>query len=443
MRFQETETVELKSIVMDDLKKEIIAFANCDGGTLYVGVADDGTVLGVENADECALQISNMMRDAVKPDVTMFIHYETLDCEGKAVVAVNIQRGTNRPYYLAKKGLRPEGVYVRQGYSSVPATDTAIRQMIKETDGDSFENMRSINQALTFETTKKEFEKRNIAFGQPQMQTLKLVSADGIYTNLGLLLSEQCPHTIKAAVFEGTNQNVFKDRREFSGSLMQQLNEVYDYIDFHNQTHATFQKLLRIDTRDYPEVAVREALLNSLVHRDYSFRASTLISIYEDRIEFVSIGGLLPGLELDDLMMGVSICRNLHLANVFYRLQLIEAYGTGMKKIMGAYADIPVQPKIATTNNAFKIILPNVNATPKTVKSPKEIENAAALVLDSNEEKILQFLMEHPMITRKEAQALLEVSQSTAGRILKAMVDSGQIKQLGGSRTTRYELSKK
>ena len=443
MRFQETETVELKSIVLNDIKKEIIAFANCNGGTVYVGVADDGTVLGVENADECALQISNMVRDAIKPDVTMFIHYETLACEGKAVVAVNIQRGTNRPYYLAKKGIRPEGVYVRQGYSSVPATDTAIRQMIKETDGDSFENMRSINQALTFETTKKEFEKRNIAFGQPQMQTLKLVSADGVYTNLGLLLSEQCPHTIKAAVFEGTNQNVFKDRREFSGSLMQQLNEVYDYIDFHNQTHATFQKLLRIDTRDYPEVAVREALLNSLVHRDYSFRASTLISIYEDRIEFVSIGGLLPGLELDDLMMGVSVCRNPHLANVFYRLQLIEAYGTGMKKIMGAYADIPVQPKIATTNNAFKIILPNVNATPKTVKSPKEIENAAALVLDSNEEKILQFLMEHPMITRKEAQALLEVSQSTAGRILKAMVDSGQIKQLGGSRTTRYELSKK
>ncbi len=433
MSFQETETVELKSIVKDDLKKEIVAFANCNGGTVYVGVADDGTVLGVENADECALQISNMVRDAVKPDVTMFIHYETLDCKGKAVVAVNIQRGTNRPYYLAKKGLRPEGVYVRQGYSSVPATDTAIRQMIKETDGDSFENMRSIHQALTFEATKKEFEKRDVAFGQPQMQTLKIVSADGIYTNLGLLLSEQCPHTIKAAVFEGTNQNVFKDRREFSGSLMQQLNEVYDYIDFHNQTHATFQKLLRIDTRDYPEVAVREALLNSLVHRDYSFRASTLISIYDDRIEFVSIGGLLPGLELDDLMMGVSVCRNPHLANVFYRLQLIEAYGTGMKKIMGAYADTLVQPKITTTNNAFKIVLPNVNAMPK----------AAAPASDSNEEKVLQFLKEHPMITRKEAQALLEVSQSTAGRILKAMVDNGQIKQLGGSRTIRYELPKK
>lgn len=442
MRFWETETVELKSIVMDDIKKEIIAFANCDGGTIYVGVADDGKVLGVENADECALQISNMVRDAVKPDVTMFIHYETLECDGKAVVAVNIQRGTNRPYYLAKKGLRPEGVYVRQGYSSVPATDTAIRQMIKETDGDSFENMRSINQALTFEATKKEFEKRNVVFGQPQMQTLKIVSADGIYTNLGLLLSEQCLHTIKAAVFEGINQNVFKDRREFSGSLMQQLNDVYDYIDFHNQTHATFRKLWRIDTRDYPEVAVREALLNTLVHRDYSFRASTLISIYDDRIEFVSIGGLLPGLELDDLMMGVSVCRNPHLANIFYRLQLIEAYGTGMKKIMGAYANALVQPKIKTTNNAFKIILPNVNFTPKAAEVHKDFEKAANLALDSNEEKVLQFLREHLMITRKETQTLLEVSQSTAGRILKAMVDSGRIKQIGGSRTTRYELRK-
>lgn len=442
MRFRETEIVELKSIVMDDIKKEIIAFVNCDGGTVYVGVADDGKVLGVENADECALQISNMVRDAVKPDVTMFIHYETLECDGKAVVAVNIQRGTNRPYYLAKKGLRPEGVYVRQGYSSVPATDTAIRQMIKETDGDSFENMRSINQALTFEATKKEFEKRNVVFGQPQMQTLKIVSADGIYTNLGLLLSEQCLHTIKAAVFEGINQNVFKDRREFSGSLMQQLNDVYDYIDFHNQTHATFRKLLRIDTRDYPEVAVREALLNTLVHRDYSFRASTLISIYDDRIEFVSIGGLLPGLELDDLMMGVSVCRNPHLANVFYRLQLIEAYGTGMKKIMGAYANALVQPKIKTTNNAFKIILPNVNFTPKAAEVHKDFEKAADLALDSNEEKVLQFLREHRMITRKETQTLLEVSQSTAGRILKAMVDSGRIKQIGGSRTTRYELRK-
>ncbi len=443
MRFRETEIIELKSIVQDSIKKEIIAFANCDGGTVYIGVADDGTVLGVENADECALQVSNMLRDAIKPDITMFVHYETLDYEGKAVVAINIQRGTNRPYYLAKKGLRPEGIFVRQGYSSVPATDTAIRQMIKETDGDSFEDMRSINQELTFETTKKEFEVRKVTFGQSQMQTLKMISTDGLYTNLGLLLSEQCPYTIKAAVFEGINQNVFKDRREFCGSIMQQMNEVYDYIDLHNQTHATFHKLLRVDTRDYPEVAVREALMNTLVHRDYSFRAATLISIYDDRIEFVSVGGLISGLELDDVLMGVSVCRNPHLANIFYRLQLIEVYGTGMKKIMNAYADAYVQPEIKTTNNAFKIILPNLNYINNKSEVSDIIEEKGTPYLSSREKGILEFLTTHQIITRKEAQELFGTSQSTAGRILKTMVDNGQIVQIGGSRTTRYELAKR
>ena len=443
MEFKETELVELKAIVQDSIKKEIIAFANCDGGTVYIGVADDGRVLGVENADECALQISNMLRDAVKPDITMFVHYETIDNCGKEIVAVKVQRGTNRPYYIAKKGLRSEGVYVRQGYSSVPATDAAIRQMIKETDGDSFEDMRSLNQVLTFETAKKEFKARKVTFGLPQMQTLKIISADGLYTNLGLLLSEQCPYTIKAAVFEGTNQNVFKDRREFSGSIMGQMNEVYDYIDLYNKTHATFHKLLRIDARDYPEIAVREALLNSLVHRDYSFRASTLISIYDDRIEFVSIGGLIPGLELEDLMMGVSVCRNPHLANIFYRLQLIEAYGTGMKKILEAYAGSPMQRQIHTTSNVFKITLPNLNYAKSKSEVANVVRESGTTYLSSKEEKILNFLNEHQFITRKEVQELLETSQSSAGRVLKTLADGGKIVQIGGSRSIRYELLKK
>ena len=140
------------------------------------------------------------------------------------------------------------------------------------------------------------------------------------------------------------------------------MNEVYDFIDFRNQTRATIEKLLRIDVRDYPEIAVREALLNLLVHRDYSFSASALISIYADRIEFVSIGGLMPGIDLEDIMVGISVCRNQDLANVFYRLHLIEAYGTGMGKIMKAYEGMVEKPVIETTKNAFKIILPNINA---------------------------------------------------------------------------------
>lgn len=451
MIFRESETVELKEVVVDDIKKEIIAFANCNGGKLYIGVQDDGTVVGLDNPDGTALQISNMVRDAIKPDITMFLHYETLEEDGKKIVVVDIQRGTDRPYYIAKKGMRPEGVYVRQGYSAVPATDAAIRQMIKETDGDRFESMRSLNQELTFEVAEKEFQLRKVEFGIQQMRTLKLIDKDGLYSNLAMLLSDQCVHTIKVAVFQGKDQTVFKDRREFAGALMKQMNDVYDYIDFHNQTHATIEKLLRIDVRDYPEIAVREALLNLLVHRDYAFSASALISIYEDRMEFISIGGLMPGIELEDVMAGISICRNPDLANVFYRLHLIEAYGTGISKIIGAYADVAEKPVIETTRNTFKIVLPNINVlcektdTPESeVKDEKnpEMDEEDTQKLSDEEEKVLEYAENCEDFTKNDVVGLLKVSASTAARVIRGLVEKNFLKRNGKARSTYYTLQK-
>jgi ATP-dependent DNA helicase RecG len=273
--------------------------------------------------------------------------------DDKQIVAVTVQKGTDRPYYLASKGLKPSGVYVRNGTSTDPSTDTAIRRMIKETDGDSFESMRSLEQELTFRATEAQFQKCGVAFGSAQMKTLGLVSPDNIYSNVGLLLSDQCPSLVKAATFAGTERDEFQDRREFSGSLFQQMEELYAYLDLRNKLGATFQGLYRVDTRDYPETAVREALLNAIVHRDYAYSASTLVSVYSDRMEFVSIGGLPDGVGLEDIMLGLSVCRNPKLAAVFYRLKLIEAYGTGMPKIIKAYKGAVCQPKIEVTSNAF------------------------------------------------------------------------------------------
>ena len=431
MEFVESEVVELKAEVVGDICKEIIAFANTKGGTLYIGVSNDGSVVGVKNADQVMLQLNNMIRDSIKPDVTMFVGYETQHVTDKDIIAVTIQKGTDRPYYLGSKGLKPSGVYVRNGTSSDPATDTAIRRMIKETDGDSFESMRSLEQNLSFEAAEKQFEKQNIPFDAAKMQTLGMISADGIYSNVALLLSDQCPSTIKAATFSGEDKGSFQDRREFDGSLFQQMEELYSYLDMRNQTKATFDGLYRIDTRDYPEDALREALLNSLVHRDYSFRASTLVSVYADRIEFVSVGGLPSGIELDDIMLGLSVCRNPKLAAIFYRLQLIEAYGTGMPKIMNAYTETELKPKIEVSSNAFKITLPNRNT------GANHTETLVG-ALKSEEKRILDFIGSHGHIVRSDVDRLLDVSQATANRILKRMVAEGLIYQDGNGRKTKY-----
>lgn len=428
MEFRESETVELKRGYIDDIRKEIIAMCNCSGGTIYIGVDDDGSVVGVEDCDGTIQRITNTVRDSIKPDITMFLRYDTLTVNGKEIVSVAVQSGTNRPYYLAAKGLRPEGVFVRQGTSSVSASDAAIRQMIKETDGDNYEDMRSLNQNLTFDEASKVFAAQKLEFGSQQMRTLGLVSADGVYTNLGLLLSDQCPHIIKGATFNGTDQQEFQDRQEFAGSLLKQLHDAYAYMSLRNQTHATFDGLYRQDRKDYPETALREALLNAIVHRDYSFAASTLVSIYADRMELISIGGLIHGVSLDDVLLGLSVCRNQKLANIFYRLKLIEAYGTGMQKIHSAYRKCSVLPEIIATGNAFKVVLPKMAAA--TTVNPGNRQDDVGLVLSH--------IREHGLIVRQEVEALLGIKTSAANRLLKRMMEDKLIAVAGKGKNTQY-----
>ncbi len=296
-------TTELKREYTEDIKKTIIAFANTRGGELLIGVEDDGTVTGVLDVDGTMLKVTNALRDSIKPDITMFLCCEKREIDGKDVVAINVQRGTACPYYLAAKGLRPEGVFVRQGASTVPATGSAILKMIKETDGDDYESARSLYQELTFHCAERFFAEENIPLGQEQKRTLGLISEDGVFTNLGLLLSDQCIHTTKLAVFQGSSKTVFKDRAEFSGSLFQQVEDIYAYIDRANRTRAEFPGLKRVDTRDYPPEALREAMLNAIVHRDYSYSGATFISFFDDRIEFVSLGGLPKGIAMSDVIM--------------------------------------------------------------------------------------------------------------------------------------------
>lgn len=331
----------------------------------------------------------------------------------------------------------------RKGSSSQPMTDEGIREMIIENSGKSFESSRSLNQNLTFEMLVGEMKIRNIAFGLSQMRTLKLIGEDGLYTNLAYLLSEQCETTTKVALFQGTDKAVFRDRKEFAGSILKQLEEVYQYINLNNKTKATFSGLNRVDTRDYPEEAVREALLNSIVHRDYSFSGSNLINIYDDRMEFVSLGGLVPGLELDSIFLGVSQSRNPNLAAVFYRMRLIESYGTGIGKIQRMYNSVEKKPKFETAKGVFRVTLPNYNehaVVQKVAQWQVDLPNVQML-LEKQKEMIVAYALENGQVTRKEVEDLLEVGSTKAFRLLKELCDAGKLKAEGKGKLSRYVVN--
>ncbi len=456
--------IEWKEIFVDDVKKEVIAFANGAGGTLYIGIRNDGTIKGVEDPDAVMLRVSSALSDAIMPDIMPFVQIRTIEREGKPVVEIAVQTGTRRPYYLKSKGLRSSGVYVRQGSASIPVSDEGIRQMILESSGKSYEESRSMEQNLTFSALEVEMAKKSIEFGQPQMRNLHLIGEDGLYTNLARLLSDQCEHSIKVAIFQGREKEVFHSRKEFSGSLLKQLYGVYELIDLSNKTKATFSGLDRIDQRDYPEDAIREALLNCIVHRDYGFSASTLINIYEDRIEFVSLGGLVQGLSLDAIFMGVSQSRNPNLAAVFYRLGLIESYGTGISKIMRLYQAKAKEPKIETAEGAFRVTLPNCNEEDveritglstqshytlqetqavyglgrDAVRSSLHGHAPATVSFLTEEEKLLRYVREHGAITRKEAETLLQIKTTKAYLLLRKLCETGYLREYGNGRSRIY-----
>ena len=418
----ETENIEFKSQFTEEIYKEVIAFANTDGGIVYVGIDNDGNVIGLADVDQEYTRITNGIRDAIMPDVTMFVRFTIQD---NKVMRIAVSEGTNKPYYLKGKGLKPSGVYVRQGTSSVPASPEQIRRMIKESDGDMFEEMRSMEQGLTFEAAAAAFKKYGVEFGPEKYRTLGVTQKnDELYTNLALIISDQCAHTTKVAVFGDESNTTFKDNKEFGGSIFKQLEDTFAYLMLCNKTAATFKGLERIEKQDYPEGALREALLNALVHRDYSFSGSVIINVNDAKMEFISIGGLLPGLSIDDIRIGISQPRNKNLAEMFHRLHLIESYGTGIRKIYKLYENCPLQPVIEATPNAFKITLPNMSAASDSVS-----EQGSAITPQM--QKVLSFIAEHGQITDAEIQSLLGIKKTRAFTLIKQMREMGLVQLLG------------
>lgn len=449
MRKTEGVDIEFKELdrktgkLPESISKEVCAFANTEGGEVYIGVADDGSVVGVEDLDNTMTRLSNTLHDSILPDIIPFIQMRDERENGKSIVKITVSVGTERPYYLKKGGLTPKGVYVRRGSASIPVSEAGIREMIMDTSGKSFEESRSLNQELTFEVLNNEMEKKKIEFGPAQMRTLKMVGADDLYTNLALLLSDQCPYTIKAAIFQGNDSSVFRERKEFTGSVLKQLNEAYQFLDFYNKTKAKFKGLDRIDQRDYPEDALREALLNCIIHRDYLFSGSTIINMYDDHVEFNSLGGLVNGLSMDAIMLGISQSRNPDLAAVFYRLNLVESYGTGIKKIQRLYSHSGMDPVFKAVEGAFSVSMDNLNETnPLTVMSPESIktESNADDSLKNAKRLIQDYAKKHGGITRAKAEELTGFKKTKTYQLVKKMCEEKTLEEHSNGRLTYYTI---
>jgi ATP-dependent DNA helicase RecG len=414
----ENQSVEFKREYNDKVNKTMLAFLNTDGGTLYLGMDDDTAVYGLDgDIDEWYRKTVTSFRDSVMPDPTAYFKVEPKQQEGKWFLEIIVECGTAIPYCFAKYGLVPEGVWIRIGSNTVMATREHIRQMIKDNGMGQFISDLSTRQNLTFDYADKIFAEKDVVFGETQKRTLGLIRSDRRYSNLALILSDQCPYTTKAAIFEGTNKENFKDRKEFTGSLFKQIDEVLAYLHVFNRVRGTFEGAYRIDHPDYPDVTLREAYVNALIHRDYYLEGSVLVSMFDNRLEFMSLGGIMPGVTYDLMLSGVSVARNEKLAQIFYRLKIIEAFGTGIPRIFSAYEKAMVKPEIPIVDGGFLIRLPNQNYGLQQAK-----DNA------NKRERLLFDAFGNEKFTKEDAAETLGISVSGAYKLLVRMSEKGLLK---------------
>lgn len=423
MGYIESEKLELKVQYTTEIKKEIVAFLNSEGGTLLIGVDDNGTVVGVENAKDIIERISLMIHEAIKPDASLLCSAGAYEEGGKMLVRVVIGRGVKKPYYIYEKGLKPSGVYLRINNTSQQASEYAIKQMIIASEEKSFEALPSVEQNLTFDYLENVFKHAEIEL---KKKTLGLLDSNGSYTNLALLLSDQCPFSVKAAVFDSDDKSRFLDRKEFEGSLIRQADEIYEYLKLNNKMRAEYNGLRREDKSEYNQLVLREGLLNAITHRDYSLNGSILISIYKNRIEYVSIGGLVSGMTYDDMMLGVSRSRNEKLANVFFKLKYVEAYGTGIEKIQGDYEKTGLAPRFEVSDNGFLLVLPNKNYinTAKKIRTDKEM--------------VYDFIVSCGRVTRTQVQEEMGFKLTKTRNILLQLEQEGRIERRGNGKGVFY-----
>jgi ATP-dependent DNA helicase RecG len=199
--------------------------------------------------------------------------------------------------------------------------------------------------------------------------------------------------------------------------------------------NSTFEGLKRVDHFDYPTYALRETLINTIVHRDYDYSGSTLISIFDDRIEFVSLGSLVKGINIEDIMGGISQPRNPGVANVFYRLELIESYGTGIQRIMGSYKGCMAKPKFRISPASFGVTLPKIKND--ITLNDGTLNDGNNL---SNEELILKTIATKGFITRKEAERIIGISRYQTITILNRLFCDGKIVKNGSGPAVKYML---
>lgn len=456
MEFVETEKVELKRRYTETIEKEIVAFLNTDGGTLYVGVEDDGMVVGVEKVDETFKKISDIITDSILPNAKEYIQLGSKYLDGKIVIEVKVDKGDGL-FYIKRFGRSSQGCYRRIGTTCRAMSENEIEKMHSIVLGSKTKitSARGEIQNPTFKYLKLLCSESGLNINDSTfVQNFHLHNESGEWNKMSDLLCDKNDISIKVVRFAGNDKSSkIILRNEYGGKcLVVAMQQALEYcIDVINQTKTEFERGIRKDIQLFDRDAFREVWFNACLHNNWIDGTPPAIYVFCNRIEIVSTGGLPSNLSKDDFFAGVSKPVNDELAKILIRLDMVEQTGHGIPLVTRLYGksvfeflDFFIRVSIPFEYDVRNdYIMVDEDSTPCLLNEPYYkygLEDTTVNLGKKTRDNIMSVLRNNPSLSKAGVARIIGKSSKTVEWHIKKLVDEGLVRHVGANKNGHWEI---
>lgn len=439
----ETNRIEFKRELNSKLEKEVVGFLNNpEGGTIYIGIDDGGEFVNIKDLDNTQLNIIDRIKDGILPSTLGLFDVRVEEINNEKVIAVTISSGTEKPYYIKKIGMSPNGTYIRVGNSTQPMTIDMIENLYSSRTRNSLYRIQSPRQGLTFAQLKIYYEEGGFKLNENFAKNLELLTDDGMYNYNGYLFADNNGISMKVAKYLGKDKIDLIENQEYGYcSIIKATYSILNKLEIENITRTRITSKARIEKRLVDNISLREAVINAIVHNDYSREIPPVIEMFSDRIMITSTGSLPQSLTKEEFLSGISAPRNKEIMRIFKDIKLVEHLGSGVKRILKRYDEsvFDITPNFIRVTFYFDEWIEDGDEFGDKFGNKFGDKN---IRLNKNQQRILSEMSKNNKITQKELSLLLNVSDRAIQKNTMILQEKGLLKRIGPANGGHWEVIK-
>lgn len=428
---------EFKIKLSDNLEKEMIAFLNSDGGNIYIGIDDKGHIKGLSgDIDLLQRTIKDRIKNNIRPSVMGLFDVVILESNSKKYIKIVVAKGYEKPYYLKGMGMSPESCFIRIGSSVESMTEETILNLFSKRVRNSLKNIKSPNKELDFKTLKIYYQENGYEINDNFLKKLDLYTENGEFNYIAYLLSDNNHISVQFAKYSGNDVYDLIENEDYGfTSLIKATDNILNKIKLENKTYTKLGEARRKEIKMYDYNAIRELVINALVHNDWTNGYSPKFEIFKDKLVISSNGGIQEGVSQEEFLKGFSNPRNPELMRIYRDLEFVEQLGTGIQRVLKVYN----KNIFEFYPNHIRVTIPfNANSLSKELKE----EYLEDISLNKIQNSILKLIKTKPNITQDEIAQILGVTLKTIYRNFKVLLDNGYIKRSGSNKKGYWKILK-